>query len=123
MPHIVLTEEQARIVAHAKNGVEVRDPEGEVVAILKRLSPEETAPIDEATSSGQPSRQTADEQEQTTETRRETVTESPRSRNIAVAYEEVVLTEEDAELLRQMREASTASAGKPPRPPRRMPDR
>ena len=26
MPHIVLTEEQARIVAEAKNGVEVRDP-------------------------------------------------------------------------------------------------
>ena len=121
MPHIVLTEEQARIIAEAKNGVEVRDPEGEVVAFLKRLSPEETARIAEATSSGQTTRQTAEEQEP--DPRRETVSESPRSRKIAVAYEEVVLPEEDAELLRQMREVSTASAGKPARPPRRIPDR
>ncbi len=123
MPHIVLTEEQARIVAEAKNGVEVYDSEGEVVAFLKRLSPDESARIAEATSSDQTPRATAEGQEQMTDSRRETVIESPQSRNIAVAYEEVVLTEEDAELLRQMREVSTASAGTPPRPPRRMPDR
>jgi hypothetical protein len=51
------------------------------------------------------------------------IAESPTSRNIAVAYEEVVLTEEDAEILRQAREASTPSSGRPTRTPRRMQDR
>jgi len=45
-----------------------------------------------------------------------------RSRNIAVAYEEVALSQEDAEVLRQIREAPSAEAGKPIRPPRRMQD-
>ena len=49
MSHIVLTEEQARIIAESKEGVEVRDPGGEaIVAYLTPLSPEESAQIAEA---------------------------------------------------------------------------
>jgi hypothetical protein len=54
--------------------------------------------------------------------RSEAGTETSRSRNIAVSHEEVVLTEEDAEILRRMREDSTSSAGRPTRAPRRMQD-
>jgi hypothetical protein len=61
-------------------------------------------------------------QEQTVDPRGGAAAEVPRSRNIAVAYEEVVLTEEDAEILRRMREAPTPPAGRPTRPPRRMQD-
>jgi hypothetical protein len=42
--------------------------------------------------------------------------------NIPVAYEEVVLTEEDAELLRQIREDPSSLVGRPVRPPRGMAD-
>jgi hypothetical protein len=52
----------------------------------------------------------------------ETASVTPRSRNITVAYEEVVLTEEDAEILRRMAEDSTFLGGRPTRNPRRMPD-
>ncbi len=52
----------------------------------------------------------------------EAITDSTPSPHIAVAYEEVVLTEEDAEILRRMREAPTPPAGRPVRPPRRMQD-
>jgi hypothetical protein len=37
MPHIVLTEEQARILAQAGESLEVRDPKGEAVAYLSPL--------------------------------------------------------------------------------------
>jgi hypothetical protein len=39
MPHIVLTEEQARIVAEAAEGVAVYDPKGRPLAFLKALDP------------------------------------------------------------------------------------
>jgi hypothetical protein len=39
MPHIVLTEEQARIVEGASESVEVRDPQGRLRAFLKPLDP------------------------------------------------------------------------------------
>jgi hypothetical protein len=39
MPHIVLTEEQAREFAEASGGVEVYDPEGRILGILERLDP------------------------------------------------------------------------------------
>jgi hypothetical protein len=38
MPHIVLTEEQARVVLGAADGVEVRDVQGRTVAHLTPLS-------------------------------------------------------------------------------------
>jgi hypothetical protein len=44
------------------------------------------------------------------------------SRNIAVAYEPVVLPEEDAAVLRQVRENPSSPAGRPTRRPRPMPD-
>src|SRR5438093_228306 len=66
-----------------------------------------------ATSSEEIPRSTVEAREQATELKREAGTEASRPRNIAVAYEEVVLTEEDAEILRQMREAPTAPAGRP----------
>ncbi len=52
----------------------------------------------------------------------ESKTASPpeETRNIAVAYEPVVLTEEDAEILRQVRENPNAPAGRPTRAPRNM---
>jgi hypothetical protein len=37
MPHIVLTPEQARVVAGATENVEVRDPEGRTLALLTVL--------------------------------------------------------------------------------------
>ena len=40
MPHIVLTEDQARVVAQAGTAVEVRDPEGKW---LGRIDPREAA--------------------------------------------------------------------------------
>ena len=39
MPQIVLTEEQARLVTEASESVEVRDPRGQLVALLKPLDP------------------------------------------------------------------------------------
>lgn len=44
------------------------------------------------------------------------------SRNIAVAYEPVVLSEEDAEVLRQIRENPDSPVGRPTRRPRPMAD-
>jgi hypothetical protein len=65
---------------------------------------------------------TAEGQEQAARAGNEAIPEPSPSRNIAVAYEEVVLTEEDAEMLRRMREAPSPRAGRPVRPPRRMQD-
>ncbi len=48
MAHIVLTEEQARIVADAQHGIEVRDPQGRSVAFFTPLLPEEAALVAEA---------------------------------------------------------------------------
>jgi hypothetical protein len=47
---------------------------------------------------------------------------SDKSRNIAVAYEPVELTEEDAEVLREVSETPEAPKGRPTRPPRKMAD-
>jgi hypothetical protein len=41
MPQIILTEEQARIVAQATGSVEVRTPEGKSIGAFSPLSPEE----------------------------------------------------------------------------------
>jgi hypothetical protein len=48
MAHIILTEEQARIVAQAQQGVEVRDPQGRPVAFLHPLTAEEAIVVAEA---------------------------------------------------------------------------
>ena len=40
MPHIVLTEEQAQVVVEARGAVEVRDPQGRLLASLTPLAPE-----------------------------------------------------------------------------------
>jgi hypothetical protein len=53
---------------------------------------------------------------------KEAVASLTGSRNIAVAYEPVVLTEEDAEVLRQIRENPNSPAGRPTRRPRQMAD-
>ncbi len=47
MPHIVLTEEQARIVAEASGAVDVRDPQGRTVARLTPLSATDQAALEE----------------------------------------------------------------------------
>ncbi|HKI37678.1 MAG TPA: hypothetical protein VKA46_37850 [Gemmataceae bacterium] len=47
MPQIVLTEEQARLVAQAATGVEVRDPQGQVLGFLKPYEPGEAEIIAE----------------------------------------------------------------------------
>jgi hypothetical protein len=39
MPHIVLSEEQARVVGAAGESVEVHDPQGRLVAFLEPLDP------------------------------------------------------------------------------------
>jgi hypothetical protein len=39
VPHITLTEEQARVLAEAGEAVEVRDPSGRVVSFLSRFDP------------------------------------------------------------------------------------
>jgi hypothetical protein len=39
MPHIVLTEEQASVVAESTRDVEVLDPRGQILAFLKPLDP------------------------------------------------------------------------------------
>jgi hypothetical protein len=41
MQHIVLTEEQMRILGQATAGVEVRDPQGRPVSFLWRFTPQE----------------------------------------------------------------------------------
>ena len=41
MPHIVLTEEQARVLADASGPVEVRDAEGRILACFTPLTAEE----------------------------------------------------------------------------------
>jgi antitoxin (DNA-binding transcriptional repressor) of toxin-antitoxin stability system len=46
MPHIVLTEEQARILTQASLPVEVRDEQGRTVARLTPLDPEEIEAIE-----------------------------------------------------------------------------
>jgi len=48
MAHIVLTEEQARVVSQSPQGVEVRDPQGHPVAFFDALSAEEARVIAEA---------------------------------------------------------------------------
>jgi hypothetical protein len=40
MPHITLTEEQARVVAGNSGSVEVLDPQGRLLAFLKALNPD-----------------------------------------------------------------------------------
>lgn len=45
MAHIVLTEEQARVVGEASKTVDVHDAEGRVVAIMERLHPQEIEAI------------------------------------------------------------------------------
>jgi hypothetical protein len=40
MPYITLTEEQARVVAGNPGSVEVRDPEGRLMAFLEPLNPD-----------------------------------------------------------------------------------
>ena len=45
-----------------------------------------------------------------------------KSRNIAVAYEPVVPTEEDVKVLREVSENPEPPAGRPKRPPRKMAD-
>src|SRR5437899_781690 len=62
-------------------------------------------------------RSTPNGQEQASGLGSEAITENAPSRNIAATYEEVVLTEEDAAILRRMREAPTPPAGRPVRPP------
>ena|SRR5712691_231389 len=39
MPYIVLTEEQARVMTESQQNVEVRDPQGRVLAFLAPLDP------------------------------------------------------------------------------------
>jgi len=39
MPHIVLTEDQARVVAESTASVDVFDPQGRIVSFLKPLEP------------------------------------------------------------------------------------
>jgi hypothetical protein len=39
MAHLVLTPDQARVVAEAKDNVEVRDPDGRTLALLTVLEP------------------------------------------------------------------------------------
>jgi hypothetical protein len=41
MPHIVLTEEQARILAEANGAVDVRGPDGQPVASLSLFTPQD----------------------------------------------------------------------------------
>src|SRR5262245_15560662 len=48
MPHIVLTEDQVRVIAKATESVEVRDAQGRIHAFLQPLDPEEAAIIAEA---------------------------------------------------------------------------
>ena len=48
MSHIVLTEEQTRIITESGNGIEVRDSQGRPLGVLHRLSPEEAAIIEKA---------------------------------------------------------------------------
>ncbi len=48
MSHIVLTEEQARVLAGADEGVELRDARGRTLAFFKPFSPEEAENIAEA---------------------------------------------------------------------------
>jgi hypothetical protein len=43
MPHIVLTEEQAKVLSEAGEGVAVYDPKGLPLAFLKALNPDEAA--------------------------------------------------------------------------------
>src|SRR5437588_6833140 len=45
MPEIILTEEQARVVAGASGTVEVRDPHGQLLAFLQPLHPKEVEAI------------------------------------------------------------------------------
>jgi len=45
MPQIVLTEEQARIVAEASGAVEVHDTNGQILAFLQPLDPHEVEAI------------------------------------------------------------------------------
>jgi hypothetical protein len=45
MPQIVLTEEQARIVAQATERVEVRTAEGRIIGSFQPLSPEEAEAV------------------------------------------------------------------------------
>ncbi len=47
MAHIVLTEEQARIIAESANGIEVRDSQGRLLGFLQRLFPDEVAIIEQ----------------------------------------------------------------------------
>lgn len=46
MPHIILTEEQSRILAEAGGPVDVRDAQGNPVASLNLLSPEDLEVIE-----------------------------------------------------------------------------
>jgi|SRR5262245_18097893 len=48
MPHIILTEEQARVLAESPQGVEVQNPQGQALAFLKPFSPEDAVLIAEA---------------------------------------------------------------------------
>ncbi len=48
MSHIILTEEQARLVSGSSQPIEVRDPGGRVVAQLTPLSAEDMAAIEES---------------------------------------------------------------------------
>jgi hypothetical protein len=48
MSHIDLTEEQARILAESTNGVELRDPKGQVLAYCTPLDREEAEIIAES---------------------------------------------------------------------------
>jgi hypothetical protein len=48
MAHIILNEEQARVVSMAAQGVEVRDSLGRPLAFFKPLSPDEVAHVVEA---------------------------------------------------------------------------